>query len=177
LLDRDGVINREIGRGIRSWEEFEFLPGVLRAFEQFAALAVPVVVVSNQSAIGRGWQDAESVAVIHQRMVEAIRAAGGRIDDVLICPHAPEAGCFCRKPNPGLLLNAAQVHRFDVRRALMVGDSYRDIQAAQAAGAIPIMVRSGHAIPADLEERLLGEQVSVVADLAAVAKAIAPHAC
>jgi D-glycero-D-manno-heptose 1,7-bisphosphate phosphatase len=172
LLDRDGVINRELGREVRSWQEFEFLPRVLPAFEQFSALAVPVVVVSNQSAIGRGWVDRKTVAAIHRRMVQVIRTAGGRIDDILICPHAPDAGCLCRKPKPELLLKAARQHGFELRRALMVGDSYRDIQAAQAAGAIPVMVRSGHAIPPALEERLLGDKVSVVADLAAVAKAI-----
>jgi D-glycero-D-manno-heptose 1,7-bisphosphate phosphatase len=172
LLDRDGVINRELGRGLRSWQEFEFLPGVLRAFEQLSALAVPIVVVSNQSAIGRGWVDAETVAVTHRRMIQSIRTAGGRIDDVLICPHAPEAGCPCRKPLPGLLLEAAAKHGFDVRRALMVGDSYRDVQAGRAAGAIPIMVRSGHAIPPNLEEWLLGDNIIMAADLAAVVEAI-----
>jgi D-glycero-D-manno-heptose 1,7-bisphosphate phosphatase len=172
LLDRDGVINRELGRGVRSWKEFEFLPGVLRAFERFTHLAVPIVVVSNQAAIGRGWLGSNVVVAIHRCMVQAIRAAGGRIDEVLICPHAPEAGCGCRKPQPGLLLKAAQRHRFDLRRAIMVGDSYRDIQAAQAAGAIPVMVRSGHAIPPDLEERLLGDKVSMVADLETVAEAL-----
>jgi D-glycero-D-manno-heptose 1,7-bisphosphate phosphatase len=172
LLDRDGVINREIGRGVLTWNEFEFLPGVLHAFKGLAALTVPVVVVSNQSAIGRGWLDAETVDSIHERMVAAIRQAGGRIDEVLICPHGPDDGCHCRKPKPGLLLKAAQLHQFNLHSAVMVGDSYRDIQAAQAAGAIPIMVRSGHAISPKLEKRLVAANVLVAADLEAVAIAI-----
>jgi D-glycero-D-manno-heptose 1,7-bisphosphate phosphatase len=101
-------------------------------------------------------------------MVEAIRSAGGRLDDVLICPHAPEAGCACRKPQPGLLLEAARKHRFELSRAVLVGDSYRDVQAAQAVGAIAVMVRSGHAIPADVEVSLRGQRVPLAADLGAV---------
>jgi D-glycero-D-manno-heptose 1,7-bisphosphate phosphatase len=89
-----------------------------------------------------------------------------------MCPHAPEAGCPCRKPRPGLLLEAARKHRFELRRALMVGDSHRDVQAAQAAGAIPVMVRSGHALPAGLEESLRRQRVAVAADLVAVTDTI-----
>lgn len=169
LLDRDGVINRELGRPVLSWDEFEFLPGVLGALHALAPLPVPIVVVSNQAAIGRGWVAVETVEDIHRRMLGAIRAAGGRVDDVVYCPHAPDAGCGCRKPLPGLLLGAADKHGFNLTRAVMVGDSHRDIRAAQTAGAIPVLVRSGHPVPPDLEERLRGERVPVVADLAAVA--------
>jgi D-glycero-D-manno-heptose 1,7-bisphosphate phosphatase len=169
MLDRDGVINRELGRGVLSWDEFEFLPGVLDALRRLAEWRVPIVVLSNQAAIGRGWVSADVVDGIHQKMVHAIEEHGGRIDDIVLCPHAPEADCLCRKPLPGLLLQAAEKHRFDVQRAIMVGDSHRDVQAAQAAGATPIMVCSGHPIPPELERRLLREHVTIVADLAAVA--------
>jgi D-glycero-D-manno-heptose 1,7-bisphosphate phosphatase len=172
LLDRDGALNREMGRGVRSWQEFEFLPGVLRALRRLAALPVPIVVVSNQAAIGRGWVSADTVAGIHRRMLRAVRRAGGRIDDVMVCPHAPEAGCLCRKPRPGLLLGAAQKYGFDLRRAVMVGDSHRDVQAAQAAGAIPVLVRSGHAVPPDLEELLNRERVRILRDLPSVVDVI-----
>jgi D-glycero-D-manno-heptose 1,7-bisphosphate phosphatase len=176
LLDRDGVINRELGRSVLSWEEFEFLPAALAALRQLALLPVPIVVVSNQSAIGRGWTSREAVEEIHRRMLGAVRAAGGRIDDVAVCPHAPEAGCPCRKPRPGLILEAARKHGFDVGRAVLVGDSHRDVQAAQAAGARPILVRSGHAVPPDLEGLLRREQVPVFPDLVGVAQALVPGA-
>jgi D-glycero-D-manno-heptose 1,7-bisphosphate phosphatase len=176
LLDRDGVINRELGRPVISWAEFEFLPGVLGAFRALAELPVPIVVVSNQAAIGRGWVGSETVDDIHQRMVRAIQEAGGRVDEVMYCPHVPDADCWCRKPRPGLLLAAAKRHGFDLARAVLVGDSYRDVQAAQAAGAIPILVRSGHSIPLELEEQLRREQVEVVADLGTVAEAIVGEA-
>jgi D-glycero-D-manno-heptose 1,7-bisphosphate phosphatase len=171
-LDRDGVVNRELGRFVPLWEEFEFLPGVLLAFQRLAALGIPVVVVSNQSAIGRGWVARQEVDVIHGRMVDAIRSAGGRIDEVLICPHAPGAGCACRKPQPGMLVEAARKHRFELRRALMVGDSLRDVQAARAAGAMAVLVHSGHDIPADIEASLGGGWVGLAADLAAVVECI-----
>jgi D-glycero-D-manno-heptose 1,7-bisphosphate phosphatase len=173
MLDRDGVVNRELGRAVRSWDEFEFLPGVFQAFQQLAMLQIPVVVLSNQSAIGRGWVSSETVDAIHREMMGRIRGAGGRIDDVMVCPHAPESECSCRKPKPGLLLETAIKHRFDLRWAVMVGDSHRDIEAAQAANAIPLMVRSGHAIPRKLEERLNRENVRVVADLVSAVTAIA----
>lgn len=172
MLDRDGVINRELGHFVRSWGEFEFLPGVLDALRELSSLAVPIVVVSNQSAIGRGWTSLHEVDAINRQMLDVIRSAGGRIDDILICPHAPEAGCACRKPQPGLLLMAAEKHRFDLRRAMMIGDLYRDVQAAQAVGAVPILVRSGHSISPDLEALLHREHVRLVPNLVAAAEAI-----
>jgi len=172
MLDRDGVINRELGHWVRNWTEFEFLPGVLDALKELALLPVPIVVVSNQSAIGRGWASAHEVEAINGRMVDVIRSAGGRIDDILVCPHAPDAGCACRKPQPGLLLMAAEKHRFDLSRAVMIGDLYGDVQAAQAVGAIPILVRSGHSISPDLEDLLNREQVRLVSDLVAASEAI-----
>ena len=106
LLDRDGVINRELGQAVLKWDEFEFLPQALAALQRLATLRVPIVVVSNQSAIGRDRTTLEIVNDIHERMVTAVREIGGRLDEVLICPHAPDAGCACRKPLPGMLLEA-----------------------------------------------------------------------
>src|SRR5262249_20339064 len=134
LLDRDGVVNRELGRSVRSWQEFEFLPGVLDALRRLVDLSAPILVLSNQSAMGRGWVSTKTVEDIHERMVQAVRSAGGRIDEVAVCPHAPEAQCSCRKPKPGLLLMMATKHRFDLRRAVMVGDSQRDVEAARVVG-------------------------------------------
>ena len=175
MLDRDGVINRELGRAVLRWEEFEFLPAARDALRRLAQLPVPILVLSNQSAIGRGWVRAETVDKIHARMILDIHSAGGRIDDVVICPHAPEEGCPCRKPQPGLLLRTAAKHQFDLRRAVMVGDSYGDVQAAQAVGATPVMVRSGHAIPPEVLALLQRQSVRVVADLAAFAEDIVPR--
>lgn len=170
VLDRDGVINREVGHHVCSWDEFEFLPRVLSAFELLARLPLPLIVASNQSAIGRGWVSAETVDNINSQMVQTVIANGGRIDDVLICPHAPDAGCNCRKPLPGLVLEAAARRVIAPEEILLVGDSLRDLQAAQAAGSHSILVRSGNRMTGETQRWIQTYGIPVVADLYEVAE-------
>lgn len=144
FLDRDGVINRDRRDYVKSWEEFEFLPGVPEAFRLLAPGPHRIVVVSNQSAIGRGLVSREAVDEIHARMIEAVRAGGGRIDAVYYCPHLPEADCPCRKPRPGLLLRAARELGIDLPGSWLIGDDVRDLESAVAAGVRPVLVRTGH---------------------------------
>jgi D-glycero-D-manno-heptose 1,7-bisphosphate phosphatase len=144
FLDRDGVINRDRRDYVRSWEEFEFLPGVLEAFRVLAPGPHRIVVVSNQSAIGRGLVSREAVDGIHARMIEAVRLGGGRIDAVYYCPHRPEEDCLCRKPRPGLLLRAARELDIDLPGSWLIGDDLRDLESAVAAGVRPVLVRTGH---------------------------------
>jgi D-glycero-D-manno-heptose 1,7-bisphosphate phosphatase len=143
LLDRDGVINRESPNYVKCWDEFEFLPGALEALRRLSNLDWPILVIINQSAIGRDLATSEAVSDIHRRMAETVAAAGGRIDAVFVCPHHPNAGCDCRKPRPGLLRQAAEV--FDLRLAdcYFIGDALSDFLAARAVGCRPVMVRSG----------------------------------
>ena len=169
LLDRDGVINRELGHFVRDWSEFDFLPGVLNALQRIASLPIPILVVTNQSAVGRGWMAQHTLDALHERMLSAIRAAGGRIDDVLVCPHAPDAGCMCRKPKPGLLIQAAAQLGFDLGRAWMAGDQARDIEAACAAGAIPVLLGAAPELAADLASKCVGHPMRVAADLTELA--------
>ncbi len=143
FLDRDGVINRERSDYVKQWSEFVFLPGSLEALRHLAALPYKIIIVTNQSVIGRGLASAEHIAMIHQQMTQTIRAAGGRIDTILLCPHHPDARCGCRKPQPGMLLAAAQVYSLALEHCYFVGDSYTDFLAARAAGCSPILVRSG----------------------------------
>lgn len=143
FLDRDGVINRDRPDYVKSWSEFEFLPGVLDALRKLRQPGWPVVVVSNQSCIGRGIVSKQVVDEINARMVEAVRMAGGSIDRILICPHHPDEGCTCRKPRPGLLLEAAESMRLDLRHSYVVGDDLRDLEAAHVVGSQPILVRTG----------------------------------
>lgn len=143
FLDRDGVINRNCPDHVKSWAEFEFLPRALEALRELAGLGWPVVVVSNQAAIGRGLVSRQMVEEINARMVAAVHAAGGRIDGVFYCPHRPEDGCACRKPRPGLLFRAAASLGLDLARSFLVGDAESDILAAQAAGCRPILVLTG----------------------------------
>ncbi len=143
FLDRDGVINANRSDYVKSWAEFEFLPGALAAIRALSTLNWPIIVVTNQSAVGRGIIPPTVVEDIHRRMLAAIRRAGGRITEVRYCPHHPDEGCGCRKPRPGMLRAAAQRWGIDLQRSVLVGDAMSDILAAHAVGATPILVLTG----------------------------------
>ena len=143
FVDRDGVINRHCPKSVKSWEEFEFLPGALEALRALSTLHWPILIVTNQAAIGRGFVDAARVEEIHMHMIARIQRAGGEIRDVMVCPHRPEDGCDCRKPQPGLLRQAAVKYGLDLAHSYVIGDETKDIAAATAAECIPIRVLSG----------------------------------
>lgn len=143
ILDRDGVINHNRADHVKSWEEFEFLPGSIDALRRLARLDRPIIVVTNQAAIGRGLVLPETVDDIHARMSTAVRRAGGRVDDILVCSHRPEDHCACRKPLPGLIFQAAERWGLDLGHSYMVGDALTDVMAARAAGCAPILVKTG----------------------------------
>lgn len=140
LLDRDGVINVRRPDHVKSWAAFRFAPGSLCALGRLATMGERVVVITNQSAVGRGLLTAAGLASIHVLMTHVVARAGGRIDRVYACPHRPDSGCGCRKPAIGLLLLAAAELDIDLRRSVLVGDSATDVQAALAAGCQPIFV-------------------------------------
>jgi D-glycero-D-manno-heptose 1,7-bisphosphate phosphatase len=142
FLDRDGVINEKRSDYVRSWEDFVYLPGALDALSRLARRGAEVVVVTNQSAIGRGKVSVEVIQEIHRRMQSDILATGGPLVTVYICPHVPWDGCYCRKPNPGLLLQAADDLGIHLPSSVLVGDSVTDIGAAQAAGCRTIYIGS-----------------------------------
>lgn len=143
FLDRDGVINRNRLDHVKSWAEFEFLPGVLDAVRRLAQLEWPVVVISNQAIVGRGLVSRQTMDEISEQMTSVVWSVGGRIDRVFYCPHRPEEHCECRKPRPGLLLNAASEMGLDLTRSFFVGDAESDVRAAQAAGCRPVLVKTG----------------------------------
>jgi len=168
LLDRDGVINCERADYVKNWQEFQLLPGVLPALARLATVPIPIAVITNQSAIGRGIMEAAAVTDLHQRLHEVVTAAGGRIDAFFVCPHHPADNCRCRKPKPGLLQQAAQQFAFSLAEAVFIGDAMTDYAAACAAGCQSILVKSGRQ-GADLD-RLFVDAVlppPIVADLAA----------
>lgn len=166
FLDRDGVLNENRPGHVRSWEEYRFLPGVKDALARAARTEFAIVVVTNQSVIGRGFATRNTVEDIHRRMTAEIAASGGRVDAVYLCPHAPEDGCDCRKPRPGMLLAAAREMGLDLARSWMVGDAATDVAVAQAAGVRPVLVLSGRAGPWDA-----APGVPVAADLGAALNA------
>lgn len=153
FLDRDGTINADRPDYVKDWDEFRFLPEVLVALRRLARMDVDIIVVTNQSAIGRRVISAKVVSEINRRMVSEIERHGGRITAVYVCPHVPWAGCPCRKPKPGLLLRAAERHRIDLSQSFMVGNHISDAEAAEAAGCKPILISLDRSV---FEGRLAG---------------------
>jgi D-glycero-D-manno-heptose 1,7-bisphosphate phosphatase len=157
FLDRDGVINQNRLQGdyVKSWEEFQFLPGARDAIAQLTKAGFRLLVVTNQACVGKGVVSWATVQEIHARMMQEIAHAGGQIEAVLCCPHLADAGCGCRKPAPGLLRRAYEEYRVDLRQAVLVGDSVKDVQTAAAAGMPAIMVLSGLGRITDIENTSL----------------------
>lgn len=143
FLDRDGVINVNRPDYVKTWEEFVFLPNALIALHQAAAGGWTTVVTTNQAAIGRGLVDEATVREINARMQASVQRAGGRLDAIYFCPHIPEDKCRCRKPQPGMFLQAAGQLNLDLTRSYVIGDALADVGAAQAIGAQAILVRTG----------------------------------
>ena len=146
FVDRDGVINRRRPDHVKSWSEFEFLPSALEALCGLNRSGVRTVVITNQSVVGRGLVSAAQLGEIHALMSDAIRRSGGEIAAIYVCPHAPELGCACRKPAPGLLMQAKAELALDLDSCVMVGDGECDIEAAAAAGCRAILVGDGAAM-------------------------------
>lgn len=140
LLDRDGVINRDSDQYIKSVDEWVPLPGSLEAIADLTRAGFTVVVITNQSGIGRSLLDVATLERVHSAMCRAVESAGGRIDGIYYCPHLPDDGCDCRKPRPGLLLRAAQDYGVSLSGVPFIGDKASDVDAARAAGAVPVLV-------------------------------------
>jgi len=143
ILDRDGTINHDSDQYIKSPAEWKPIKGSLEAIARLTQAGWRVVVATNQSGIGRGLFDMATLNAIHDTMHRAVHQAGGRIDAIFFCPHAGDANCECRKPKPGMLLEIAKRMNVDLDGVPMVGDSLRDLQAAAAAGARPVLVLTG----------------------------------
>ena len=173
VLDRDGTINHDSDRHIKSPAEWKPLPGSLEAIARLSQAGYRVVVATNQSGIGRGLFDTAALNAIHDAMQRAVHRAGGRIDAIFFCPHAADAGCACRKPKPGLLLEVAARMDVDLAAVPMVGDSQRDLEAAAAAGARPCLVLTGKG-KKTREAGALPQGTRVFDDLAALAAQLAP---
>lgn len=143
LLDRDGVINEDSDQFIKSPEEWIPIPGSLEAIALLRQQGYRIAVLTNQSGIARGLFDLATLEQMHGKMRQLAEAAGGGIDDIFFCPHAPEDGCDCRKPKAGLFEQFARKHQLSPAGIPAVGDSLRDLQAAQRVGANPILVKTG----------------------------------
>ena len=169
ILDRDGVINQDSSEFVKSADEWLPLAGSIEAIAKLSGAGYTVAVASNQSGLARGLVEKESLLAMHQKLHDLVSAAGGHIGRVVVCPHGPDDGCDCRKPKPGLLLELARHYGASLEDVPIIGDSLRDLQAAAAVGARPILVRTGNG--ASTEKQLPPElgNVEVFDDLAAVA--------
>jgi D-glycero-D-manno-heptose 1,7-bisphosphate phosphatase len=134
FLDRDGVLIENKSDYVRDWSQVKILPEAIRAISLSALKSYKIVIVTNQSAVGRGLISLETADEINSRLVNLIHHHGGQVEGVYMCPHKPEDGCFCRKPKPGLLLQAAKELSLDLHRSWMIGDAWSDVQAGQTAG-------------------------------------------
>jgi D-glycero-D-manno-heptose 1,7-bisphosphate phosphatase len=143
FLDRDGVIIEDREDYVRSWDDVTFISSSFSAIRQLTEAGLPVVLVTNQSAVGRGIITSEFVEETHARLAAEMEAQGANFAGVYFCPHHPDAGCNCRKPLPGLLKQASVDLGLDLAQAVMVGDSLRDIAAVEAVGGRGILVRTG----------------------------------
>ena len=160
ILGRDGTINEYREDHVKAAEEWVPLPGALEAVARLNHAGWHVVVATNQAGIGRGMIDMASVNAVHAHMNRCLIDHGGRIDAVFFCPHTPEEHCECRKPLPGMMRDIGQRYGVDLDTVPMVGDTLRDLEAAQAAGCEPHLVLTGRA--AQLDEPTLARFLQLV---------------
>ncbi|AXT45504.1 MULTISPECIES: D-glycero-beta-D-manno-heptose 1,7-bisphosphate 7-phosphatase [Chromobacterium] len=143
ILDRDGVINEDRDDFVKSPAEWVPIEHSLEAIANLTQSGWRVVVATNQSGIGRGLFDMQALNAMHEKMHRLVGQAGGRIDAVLFCPHGPSAGCDCRKPLPGMVLEIAERFNVKLDGLPLIGDSRRDLESVAAVGGLPILVKTG----------------------------------
>ena len=164
FLDRDGTINVDSADYVKSRSEFEFIPGSIEAIRNLGTAGYTIIVITNQSALARGYVSPQELDAMHAMMCREIAAAGGKITDVFFCPHLPDDGCRCRKPAPGLIDQASRKYNIDLADSFMVGDSAKDIACGRNAGCgRTVLVKSG--LAHDVEHELI--KTSIRADFVA----------
>lgn len=160
ILGRDGVLNTYREDHVKAPEEWQPIPGALEAVARLNHAGWHTVVATNQAGIGRGMIDMASINAVHAHMNRQLMALGGRIDAVFFCPHTPEDGCDCRKPQPGMMKDIGRRYGIALEQVPMVVDTLRDLQAAAAAGCPPHLVQTGRA--AALDDATLARFVELV---------------
>lgn len=146
LLDRDGVINYDSDDFIKSPDEWHAIPGSLEAIALLNKAGIKVAIASNQSGLARGYFTEETLQKIHQKMLNELKQYNGHIDKIFYCPHGPNDNCECRKPKPGMLLQAFKYFNVKPEEACFAGDSQRDIDAAKTAGCHPILINTQNSL-------------------------------
>lgn len=160
IFDRDGTLNVDRDDYVTSAEEWTPLPGALDAVARLTQAGWRAVVATNQSGLGRGLFDMAALNAMHLKLNQELAAAGGRLDAIFFCPHVPTDECGCRKPLPGLFHQIGERFSIDLKNVPAVGDSLRDMQAAQAAGCEAHLVLTGKA--GDMDEAQRAELLAQV---------------
>ncbi|SDY93338.1 D-glycero-beta-D-manno-heptose 1,7-bisphosphate 7-phosphatase [Nitrosomonas sp. Nm33] len=171
ILDSNGVINEVSQTFVKSPDEWKPLPGSLEAISRLTHAGYRVIVATNQSGIGRGLLDMATFNAINDKMFKAVHHAGGRIDALFFCPHTQQDKCHCRKPETGMFQEIMQRYSTDLKGVPAIGDSLRDLQAAVAVDAIPILVLTGKGEMTHANNNL-PEGTQIFADLASVVDAL-----
>lgn len=166
FIDRDGVINQRRRDGyVLDWSQFRFMPGIREALKQLSTLQLPIIVISNQAAVGRGLLNLDGLREITARMQQALLKDGTVLTAAYYCPHRSEEQCCCRKPKPGLLFAAARDFDIDLTRSVFIGDSTVDVKAAQSAGTRPLMFGDDlGTMRSDLRPRVAETAVALTAE-------------
>jgi D-glycero-D-manno-heptose 1,7-bisphosphate phosphatase len=143
FVDRDGVINEDSDAFIKSLKEWHPIPGSVEALATLSRHDYQIIVITNQSGIARGLFSIDDLTAMHNQLHQQVQAQGGTITDIFYCPHGPDDHCTCRKPLPGLFTQAQKKYNLDLKNSWYIGDSYRDLEAGQAAGTHVALVRTG----------------------------------
>lgn len=166
ILDRDGVINHDSDQYIKSPEEWKPIPGSLAAIARLNQAGYRVVLATNQSGIGRGLFETDTLMAIHDKMLKALAQAGGRLDAIFFCPHTNADNCDCRKPKPGMFREISARFNAELTGVPAIGDSLRDLQVAATVGAQPMLVLTGKGRKT-VDDPALPPETLVFPDLAA----------
>jgi histidinol-phosphate phosphatase family protein len=157
FIDRDGVINcRRPGDYVLDWSQFTFIEGIRTALKQVASLGLPIIVISNQAAVGKGLLDAARLQEITVQMHRALVAEGTILAAAYYCTHRADENCDCRKPKPGLLWKAAEDFGIDLSQSIFIGDSDTDVQAAKVVRCMPVLFGSGLCATSGSSEWVVG---------------------
>lgn len=170
VLDRDGTIIDECSY-LSDPDQVKLLPGAAEALRRLKGMGLGLAVVTNQSAVGRGFFSEQRLKEIHQRLGEILKSEGIQLDGLYYCPHKPEDECWCRKPGIGLMKQASDELGFDLGGSFVIGDKMSDIEMGQHAGAVTFLVRTGYGTQAAADPAVAADHV--VADLVEAAEKIA----
>ena len=163
FLDRDGTIAEEVGY-LNDISRFRMFPFAAQAIRQLNGAKLPVIVITNQSGVGRGYFDEVSVGEVHNILHAELAAHDAKLDGVYVCIHHPDVGCACRKPNPGMLLQAQREMQIDLTQSFVIGDRYLDIETARKVGAKGILVLTGNGREEQANHKTNAHQPDFVAE-------------